>query len=109
VITHSIKGEVFFRHTAQVDVIELYDKPEAQILHMCIVPGGELKSHITPVDVAMYILEGEPTIMIGDERKVCTPGTMIESPKDIPHAIQNPSEETVKLLVMKLPKPLKQK
>jgi quercetin dioxygenase-like cupin family protein len=108
-ITRNLKDEIFYRHTAQVNVVELYDKPEAQILHMCIVPGGELKSHVTPVDVAMYVLEGEPTIIIGEERRVCPAGTMVESPKDIPHAIQNPSEETVKLLVMKLPKPIKLK
>jgi uncharacterized cupin superfamily protein len=53
----------------------------------------------------MYILEGEPIIEIGSERKVCPAGTLVESPKGIPHAIINPSEEIIRLLVMKLPKP----
>ncbi len=83
----------------------LYDMPEAEIIHMTIDPGCTLASHITPVNVAMYILEGEPIIEIGSEKKICPAGTMIESPKDIPHGIKNPSEETVRLLVMKLPKP----
>lgn len=83
----------------------LYDMPEGQIIHITINAGATLPSHTTPVNVAMYVLEGDPTIEIGSERKVCTTGTLIESPKDIPHAIFNPSEETVRLLVMKLPRP----
>jgi len=84
---------------------KLYDLPEAQIIHITIEPGCTMATHVTPVNVAMYILEGEPIIEIGTERKVCPAGTMIESPKDIPHGIANPSEEIVRLLVMKLPRP----
>ncbi len=93
---HSING---------IEGRRLYDMTEGQIIHMTIQPGCTLAAHITPVNVAMYILEGEPIIQIGAEKKVCPAGTMIESPKDIPHGIQNPSEELVRLLVMKLPKP----
>jgi quercetin dioxygenase-like cupin family protein len=94
-----------FHNQNGVEGRRLYDMTEGQIIHMNIDPGSKLPSHITPVNVAMYVLEGEPIIEIGSERKVCPAGTMVESPKDIPHAIFNPSEETVRLLVMKLPKP----
>jgi quercetin dioxygenase-like cupin family protein len=104
-ITRNWQHESTFTGKPGVSVVELYSKVEAQIMHMSIAPGSEVKSHITPVNVAMYVLEGEPIIVIGEERKVCPAGTMVESPKDIPHAIMNPSEETVRLLVMKLPKP----
>lgn len=83
----------------------LYDMPEGQIIHISIEPGSTLPAHITPVNVAMYVLEGEPIIEIGGEQRVCLEGTLIESPKGIPHAIMNPSEEIVRILVMKLPKP----
>jgi quercetin dioxygenase-like cupin family protein len=95
---HSVKG---------VEGRRIYDMPEGQIVHMTIDPGCNVPSHITPVNVAIYVLEGEPLVEIGSERKIGTVGTMVESPKDIPHAIFNPSEETVRLLVMKLPKPEK--
>lgn len=94
----------FFRKEG-IEGRRLYDLEEGQIIHMSIAPGCTLATHVTPVNVAMYILEGEPIIEIGSERKICPAGTIIESPKDIPHGIQNPSEETVRLLVMKLPKP----
>jgi quercetin dioxygenase-like cupin family protein len=102
------------RHYQQIEPIHnkngvegkrIYDMPEGQIIHITIEPGSTLPAHTTPVNVAMYILEGEPIIEIGSDRKVCPAGTLIESPKGIPHAIINPSEEIIRLLVMKLPKP----
>ena len=96
-----------FHNKNGIEGRRLYDLAEAQIIHMTINPGCTLASHITPVNVAMYILEGEPIIEIGSEKKVCPAGTMIESPLGIPHGISNPSEEIVKLLVMKLPRPEK--
>lgn len=96
--------EPFF-HKGGIEGRRLYDMEEGQIIHMTIAAGCTLASHVTPVNVAMYVLEGEPIIEIGSEKRVCVAGTMIESPKDIPHGIQNPSMETVRLLVMKLPKP----
>jgi quercetin dioxygenase-like cupin family protein len=106
-ITRNWQNEPIFHETSNMKAVELYNKQEGQIIHMSIAPGGEVKSHTTPVNVAMYVLKGDPTIVIGDEKKVCPAGTMVESPKDIPHAIFNQSEETVRLLVMKLPKPKK--
>ncbi len=96
--------EPFHRGTG-IEGRRLYDLPEGQIIHMSVEAGNTLPAHKTPVNVVFYILEGEPIIEIGSERKVCPAGTLVESPKDIPHAIMNPSEETVRLLVMKLPKP----
>lgn len=104
-ITHNWQNEEPFHNKNGVEGRRLYDMPEGQIIHMTINPGCTMPSHITPVNVAMYVLEGESIIEIGDEKKVCPAGTLIESPKDIPHGISNPSEETVRLLVMKLPKP----
>lgn len=105
-ITKNWHQEIPFHNKDGVQGRRLYDLPEAQIIHMTIDPGHTLFTHITPVNVALYVLEGEPIIQIGDDIKACPPGTMIESPKDIPHGIQNPSEDTVRLLVMKLPRPL---
>jgi len=104
-ITRNFKQTEPFHNVNGVEGRRLYDMPEGQVIHITIDPGCSMPSHITPVNVAMYVLEGEPIIEIGNERKVGVAGTLVESPKDIPHAIFNPSEETVRLLVMKLPKP----
>ncbi|HPS39927.1 MAG TPA: cupin domain-containing protein [Candidatus Cloacimonadota bacterium] len=104
-ITRTAESETPFFNKNGIQGRNLYDLPEAQIVHMTIEPGKTLFTHTTSVNVAMFILEGEPIIEIGDESRSCPAGTMIESPKNIPHGIKNPSEETVRLLVMKLPKP----
>jgi quercetin dioxygenase-like cupin family protein len=103
--TKNANFETPFYNQGGIQGRNIYSLPEAEIIHITIEPGMTLHTHTTPVNVAMYILEGEPVIEIGAEKKICPAGTMIESPKDIPHGIQNPTEETVRLLVMKLPRP----
>lgn len=83
----------------------IYDMPEGQIIHMTVQAGSHLPAHKTPVNVVFYVLEGELNIVIGDEEKSCPAGTVAESPKDIPHALHNRTEQVARLLVMKLPKP----
>lgn len=88
-----------------VDVRVLYNKDNAQAVHIELKPGESLKPHITPVDVFFYVLEGEPTIMVGDEMKQVKKDQLVESPKDIKHCIYNKTSETVRVLVVKTPKP----
>jgi quercetin dioxygenase-like cupin family protein len=67
--------------------------------------GEALKLHITPVDVFFYVLEGKPTITIGDETRQVEKDNLIESPKDIPHSIANHTDDLVRVLVVKIPRP----
>ncbi len=88
-----------------MDVRKLYDDPSAQIMHISLQPGESLKPHKTPVDVAMYILEGTPTVHIGDESEKYVKDTLIESPANVPHHISNEAGETARILVIKAPRP----
>jgi mannose-6-phosphate isomerase-like protein (cupin superfamily) len=85
---------------------KLYDTEHAQIMHLLLQPGEGLKPHITPVDVVFYVLEGTPTILIGEEKSEVAADDIIESPKDIVHSIYNHSEKPIRVLVIKTPKPL---
>jgi len=85
---------------------KMYDKDHAVIMHLLIKGGERLKTHITPVDVAFYVLEGQPTIMVGEEKLKVKKNDIIESPKDIVHCIYNDTDQDVRVLVMKLPKPI---
>ncbi len=87
-----------------VDVRLIYDKKDAQAVHIELKAGESLKQHITPVDVFFYILEGEATIMIGDEKKVVQKDNIVESPKNIVHCIYNESNDKVRVLVVKTPR-----
>ena len=85
---------------------KLYDKDHALIMHLLLKAGESLKPHITPVDVAFYVVEGSPTILVGEEKIQVGKDDIIESPKDIVHCIYNETENDVRVLVMKLPKPV---
>ncbi|NLI74025.1 MAG: cupin domain-containing protein [Euryarchaeota archaeon] len=85
----------------------IYDHSHGQITHLTIQPGQRLKRHITPVDVAFYIIEGECDVEIGEDVQRVGRDTLIESPAEIPHALVNPGTLPLRVLVMKLPRPTK--
>ncbi len=84
---------------------KIYVAPEGEIVHLGLAPGAILKAHKTPVNVAFYVLEGTATLEIGDEKQSFPKDTIIDSPKDIPHAVLNEGEGNLRLLVIKMPKP----
>jgi len=104
-ITREIKDTAIIETPQGVDVRNLYDKPEAQINVITLKPGEALKQHITPVDVAFFVLEGEGVIEIGNEKKTVKEETLIESPKNIMHCWYNESSSRLRFLVIKTPKP----
>ena len=88
-----------------VDARRIYDNEKAQAIHMTLTPGESLKRHITPVDVFFYVLEGKGIVEIGDEKKEVEKDTLIESPAKIVHCWYNESNEVLRVLVVKIPRP----
>lgn len=88
-----------------VDARVLYDTEHAQIVLITLEPGQRLKKHITPVDVAFFVLEGRGVVEIGDEKREVEAGALVESPARIPHCWYNESGERVRFLVIKVPRP----
>ncbi|MEN6446028.1 MAG: cupin domain-containing protein [Candidatus Cloacimonas sp.] len=84
---------------------KIYDAPEGEIVHLNLAPGAHLKKHITPVNVAFYVLEGTATLEMGEEKQNFPKDTLIESPKNIPHGVINEGNSVLRLLVIKMPKP----
>lgn len=89
----------------KVDVRLLYEKTEAQAMHIHLKSGETLKPHFTSVDVFFYILEGTVDVRVGDETIRVAKDNLVESPKDIAHCLSNSSDETARILVVKTPKP----
>ena len=104
-ITRKYKTEVVRETSHKVDVRQLYEKESAQIMHILLHPGESLKPHRTPVDVAFYVLEGTPTVHIGDESESFESDTIIESPAYIVHYISNEGNNDARILVIKAPRP----
>ena len=90
-----------------VDARNLYNKESAMVSVIRLEPGQALKRHITPVDVAFYVLEGRGIVEVGDEKTEVEKDTLIESPKDILHCWYNESDKPLKVLIVKAPKPTK--
>ena len=89
----------------KVDARLLYDNDNAQAVHITLQVGETLKPHITPVDVFFYILEGTPTVHIGDKKQSVEADSLVVSPKDIVHYLSNSSTQMARILVVKAPKP----
>ena len=103
-IINSVKDLQVQENPHGVDVRQMYNHDNAQAMHMTLKPGQALKPHITPVDVFFYVLEGTPTIQVGDEIIAVEKDNLVESPKNIVHCISNSSDSIARILVVKAPK-----
>ncbi len=88
-----------------VHASRIYDNEHAQAVHILLRPGESLKRHVTPVDVFFYVLEGEGTVEIGEERRRVGRDNLVESPAHIPHRWMNGGEKDLRVLVVKAPRP----
>ena len=106
-ITKKLSEVEIMNNAHGVDARNLYNTEEAMITVITLEPGQSLKRHITPVDVAFYVIEGTGVVEIGDEKMKVAKDTLIESPKDIVHCWYNESSDPLKFIIVKAPKPTK--
>lgn len=99
------KNEPVKENPHKIDARLIYNKESAEVVHLTLNAGESLKPHITPVDVFSFILEGKPTVHVGDEKQEVEKDVLVESPADIVHYISNESDETARIIVVKAPKP----
>jgi len=104
-ISRNYKTEPLKENPHKVEVRQMYNDSSAQIMHITLKPGETLKPHKTPVDVVFYVLEGTPTVHVGEESKVFEKDNLIESPADIVHYLSNESNADARILVTKAPRP----
>ena len=69
-----------------------------------VLPGGGPPPHIhRREDETFYVLEGEITFRIGDEKLVAGPGTFVNMPIGNPHSFKNETDQPAKMLISYLP------
>ena len=81
---------------------KIYETQKASVIHMSLNPGQSLKKHTTPTDVFVYILEGNGTVEIDNEKQEVQKNTIIQIPKGSLHLLKNTSQQTFKFLAVKL-------
>ena len=65
-----------------------------------VLPGGGPPPHIhRREDETFYVLEGEITFQVGDERRVAKSGTFVHMPIGILHAFKNEASQPAKMLI----------
>lgn len=104
-ITTKLSDAAVMKNAHNVDARNLYNTADAMITVIKLNSGQALKPHITPVNVAFYVLSGKGIIEIGDEKQEVAADTLVESPKDIMHCWYNESDAPLRFMVVKAPRP----
>src|SRR5262245_52068935 len=74
------------------------------IFESIVPPGGGPPLHVhSREEEGFYILEGEITYQIGDQRIVATAGMFANMPVGTPHSFKNETSRTAKMLVSVAP------
>lgn len=69
-----------------------------------VPPGGGPPPHVhSREEESFYILEGEITFTIGDDRIVAQAGTFAQLPPGTPHGFKNESDRTARMLISVAP------
>ena len=105
IVTRKLSEVPIMETSHNVDARNIYSTEEAMITVITLKPGQSLKRHITPVDVAFFVLQGEGKVLIGDETKIIFANELVESPKGIVHCWYNESSEDLTFIVVKAPRP----
>ena len=88
-----------------VDARAIYDHENAKVIILTLKAGESLKRHITPVDVFLYVLEGVGLVEVDNEKKEVSKDTIVHSPAKKVHCWYNKSNDPLRILVAKTPKP----
>jgi len=79
----------------------LFAGEKSVVAHVILEPGQTLPPHNVPGHANLFVLEGNPTISIGDETANFGPGTLIESPANIDKELSNHSKDIARILVIR--------
>jgi quercetin dioxygenase-like cupin family protein len=70
----------------------------------CFEPGQSQKTHVHAGSDKFYVvLSGKARMIVGDEIRVATGGTVVWAPADLPHGVVEALERTVMLVAMAPP------
>ncbi len=70
------------------------------VFEATVLPGGGPPPHVhRREDETFFVLEGEITFQIGDQRRVAKPGTFVHMPIGNQHAFKNETDQPAKMLI----------
>jgi quercetin dioxygenase-like cupin family protein len=96
--------EPVWENPFKLNALKYHDSSEAELLHLTLAGGEQTVRHIPPVDVLLYILEGEPTVEIGDRQQQVATESYLECPAGSVFGVYNRTEDRVRFLIIKTSK-----
>ena len=81
----------------------LHDSEKSRVVLFCLEKGQELSPHESASEVIFYGVEGKATILVGAERVVLGPKSIVVCPPMVPHGIS--ASERVTVLAVLTPRP----
>lgn len=87
--------------TEQASGYLLAETENNDIVELQILKDGIVPPHSLPIDVTFYVISGKGKITIADEVIEASKGDVISVKKDLDRSWLNPSDEPLKLLVIK--------
>jgi len=84
----------------------LVDSPRMFCDLYCLLPGQAQKVHAhAESDKVYYVIEGAPTLVIGDEERVLSPGELAYAEPGVAHGVRNDTDAEAVCLVFMSPPP----
>jgi quercetin dioxygenase-like cupin family protein len=66
-------------------------------------PGQELSEHTSSLSAALYFVQGEADITLGEDKKEARPGTWAHMPPHMPHSVVAKTPVIMLLLMFQKP------
>lgn len=74
--------------------------PNFAMRKFTIEVGGSIPMHTNTLEHEQYVLRGKGKIILGDETKEVSPGSIVFMPEGVPHSYDNICEEPFEFLCM---------
>ena len=75
----------------------------SEVVLLELETGKNLAIHVTKMDVIFFVLSGTGSLQVGDQSIPVSAGSILDSPKGVPHGASNTGNGPLRLLVIKLP------
>ena len=72
------------------------------LIDLTLPRGAAPPMHLHPQDETFYVLDGELTVFVGEERRTCRAGTVVFAPGQSPHGWRVESD-TARMLILSTP------
>lgn len=74
-----------------------------KIIQFTFAPGQELSAHTAPFPATLYFIEGEASLLLGDDRKDAAAGTFVYMTPNLSHGIKARTKVVMLLTMVKNP------